>query len=220
MFRRSGSVVSWYVAGSMPDPTSEAFTAALGSHRFRSIEHAASEELSVGWVSPSDPTGESFDTEAMDLDLGVWLRFRVDRKALPAAWIAIHRAEAERAAGRPLSARERRDLRSQVTSELLPRVLPTVKLVDALWEPRRELVLLFGTSKALREEFHKLFFKTFAADLVEADPLGLATRLGLDQAAVGYLSEVAPVPWPRAGATPHPSATPRSTPIAVEEAVG
>jgi len=199
MFRRSGSVVTWFVDGQVPDPRSESFAEALQNHRFRTIENAASEESSVGWVSSGDPTGETFESEALDLDHAVWLRMRIDQKKLPATWVAIHRAEAERSAGRKLSARERRDLKQSLMDSLLPRVLPSVRLIDALYAPSSGLVMLFGTAKSVREEFHKLFFRTFAANLVEADAYGLATRVGLDRDALSYLDEVAPVKWPQDG---------------------
>lgn len=214
MFRRSGSVVSWFVDGKMPDPGSEAFVSALQNHRFRTIENAASEESSVGWVSPGDPTGSSFEREDLDLDLAVWLRMRIDQKKLPSAWVAIHRAEAERSAGRKLSVRERRDLKQSLMDSLLPRVLPSVRLIDALWAPKAGLVMLFGTAKSVREEFSKLFFRTFAVNLAEADPYGLATRVGLDREAQAYLDEVSPVPWP--GEDTRRGSRSRPAPIEIE----
>ena len=199
MFRRSGSVVVWFVDGKMPDPQGETFLDALRNHRFRGIEHAASEEVSVGWVSPGDPTGETIDRDHLDLDGALWLRMRLDHKKLPATWVMIHRAEAERSAGRRLNAGERRELKHSLMDSLLPRVLPSVRLIDALWAPASGVVMLFGTAKGVREEFHKLFARTFAVNLVEADAHGLAARSGLGRDALAYLDEVSPVPWPREG---------------------
>ncbi len=204
MFRRSGSVVTWFVDGQVPDPRSDSFVEALRNHRFRTIENAASEESSAGWVSSGDPTGATFEAEDLDLDHAAWLRMRMDQKKLPATWVAIHRAEAERSAGRKLSTRERRDLKQSLMDSLLPRVLPSVRLIDALYAPASGIVMLFGTAKSVREEFHKLFFRTFAVNLVEADAYGLATRVGLDRDALSYLDEVSPVPWPRDGVRREP----------------
>ncbi len=197
MFRRSGSFTAFHVEGKVPDPRTGAFAEALASQRFRTIEHAASEERSVGWASPGDPTGDTHALEDMDLDAGIWLRVRFDHKKLPAIWLTIHRTEAERSAGRKLSARERKDLKDDLSSRLLPRILPSVRLVDVLYDRKRELVLLFGTSNAVREEFVKLFFRTFATTLVPADAYQLAARAGLDRDTRAYLDEVAPVRWMR-----------------------
>lgn len=195
-FRKSGSVARFVVDGTAPDPRAESFSQALREHRFRSIETAASEEHSFGWVTAVDPTGEHFAPEDVDRPVGAWLRVRIDKKALPAKWVAIHRAAAERAMGRPLSAREKRDLKVDLMQKLLPRVLPSVNLVDALYSPERKLVLLFSTSKAVKEAFQKLFQQSFGVRLIEADPYvsaGLA-RITRDQHA--YLDKVSPVQWP------------------------
>lgn len=197
MFRRSGSFTAFHVEGKVPDPRSPSFVEALASQRFRTIEHAASEEASTGWVSPGDPTGDTYALEDMDLDAGIWLRVRFDQKKLPSIWVTIHRTEAERSAGRKLSARERKDLKEDLASKLLPRILPSVRLVDVLYDKKRQLVLLFGTSNAVREEFVKLFFRTFATTLVPADAYELAARAGLDRDTRAYLDEVAPVRWMR-----------------------
>lgn len=195
MFRRSGSFVAFFVDGRMPDPRSAAFTEALAGQRFRSIESAASEEVSIGWVTSGDPTGDSFELEDIDLDRGLWLQVRTDKKKLPAVWVRIRRAQAERSAGRKLSARERKELKEALMDELLPRILPSVGLTDVLFEPKSGLLLLFGTSTALKDEFQKLWFRTFACNLVECEPHSLAQRSGLDRDALGYLDEVAPVRW-------------------------
>ena len=196
LFRRSGSVVAYFVDGRLPAADSEEFAAQLAKHRFRTIETAANEDSSIGWVTAGDPTGDSFEYEDLELDPGVWLRVRIDKKKLPSAWLQIHRASAERSAGRPLSVRERRELKADLCERLLPRTLPSVQFVDALWLPKQKRVTLFATSKSVREEFEKLFFKTFAAPLEPATPYTLATHSGLDRDRLAYLEEVAPVRWP------------------------
>jgi DNA recombination-dependent growth factor C len=202
--RRSGGIVAWFWSGRLPAWEGDAFSKALARHRFRSIEDAASEEVSVGWVTPADPTGSSFDAEDMQGGPGLWLRMRVDKKALPKAWLQIHRDGTEKACGKKLSGKERRELRDDLMSKLLPRVLPTVKLVDALLLPERSTVLLFATSKALGEAFGKLFFATFSLPLVQADPYQMAHRAGLADEMLGALDRAQAVPWPRAEGAPPP----------------
>lgn len=209
MFRRSGSVVSYYVAGDLGDPRAESFAAALAKQRFRTIEQAASEETSFGWVTANDPTGDSFEFDDLDLDRFVWLRMRVDTKRLPSTWLRIHRSVAERGAGRPLSVRERRELRDDLCRKLLPRTLPAVQFIDALWHREERRVLLFATSTRLREAFESLFVRTFAQSLEQAGPLAIAERAKLDAERQAYLAEVSPVPWPRErrGRAPRRAAT-------------
>jgi DNA recombination-dependent growth factor C len=212
VFRRSGGFVTFLVAGKLPAPDSQGFRDALAQHRFRTIETAAAEQVSVGWVTPRDPTGETFEPEHMRCGNAWWLRVRVDRKQLPAAWVAIYRAAAEHGAGRPLSVREKRELREDLERKLLPRVLPAVKLVDVLWLPERGAMLLFATSRAAQEQFERLVRLTFGKQIEPAAPLRLAQALGLQA------DHLSPVRWPdleRRVKQPAESAAPAA--VAAEE---
>lgn len=204
--RRSGGIVSFHWTGKLPDPREEEFAAALQQHRFRTIEDAASEEVSVGWVTSTDPTGGTFAPEDFEAGVAAWLRLRIDKKALPRKWIMIHRDAAEKAAGRKLSARERRELKDDLSSKLLPRVLPTVNLVDALLFADRKLILLMNTSKSVGEQFHKLFFATFALALERGDPLHSGRHCGLDRELEHRLERIGPVRWPQQKRSPEAAA--------------
>lgn len=200
--RKSGGVVAYYWDGDLPAPGDEAFARALANRRFRTIENAASEEVSIGWVTPADPTGDSFDAEDLDGGSGTWLRFRIDKKVLPMRWLQIHRDAAEKARGKKLSARERRELKDDLSDKLLPRVLPTIQLVDALLFHDRRTLLLFATSKGARETFAKLFFESFALPLERQDPRRSGLRAGLGRDAEAALERLEPMRWPRGDAEP------------------
>jgi hypothetical protein len=213
--RKSGSVVVFHWEGAIPPPDQAEFAAALQQRRFRTIENAASEEVSVGWVTPADPTGDSFAPEDLDGGAAAWLRFRIDRKKLPLRWLQIHRDAAEKARGKKLSARERRELKDDLTEKLLPRVLPTIQLVDALLHHERAMVLLFAQSRTARETFGKLFFETFGVPLQRHDPLAAGLRAGLGAEARHRLERLEPVRWPSAE---RPAAPPRRSADAGAEA--
>ena len=215
--RKSGGVAAYYWEGKLLDPRDDAFAEALSERRFRTIENAASEEVSIGWVTPVDATGDSFACEDLDGGLATWLRFRIDKKAMPMKWLQIHRDTTERARGRKLSAKERRELKDDLMDQLLPRVLPTVTLVDALLFHDRKTVLLFATSNAAREAFGKLFFETFTLQLVPADPLQNALRAGLGDEQQYAVERLEPIRWPdvtRGDRVPEP----KPMPIEVEGA--
>jgi hypothetical protein len=201
VIRKSGGVVVFHWEGALTDPRDAAFAEALATRRFRTIENAASEEVSAGWVTPADPTGDSFDLEDLDGGAGTWLRFRIDKKVLPKKWLQIHRDAAEKARGKKMSARERRELKDDLAEKLLPRVLPAITLVDALLFHDRRVVQLFATGKGARETFTKLFFETFGVPLHRASPLSCAHRAGLDGDAERELERLEPVRWPRAERT-------------------
>lgn len=195
--RRGGSVVAMTYQGKSAHPSDhpEEFSAALAARRFRTIENAASEEVSVGWCTPDDPTGDSFLAEHMDAGPATWLRMRVDNKKLPAEWLAVHRAAAEKAKGRPLNARERRELKDDLTEKLLPRVLPKMGFVDALLFPDRKQVLLLSSSKSARETFGKLWFETFGVPLDVHGPRLMALS-SVDAAGVSVVEKLEPTRWP------------------------
>ena len=195
-FRKSGSLCCLFVEGKLPSAHGEAFLKALEAQRFRSIEDAASEDASFGWVTPGDPTGETFSADDLELGEAVWLRMRSDRKRLPASWVAIYRAAAERSSGKKLTVREKRELKQDLLEKLLPRVLPSVTFVDALWLAEAKCVVLFSTARAQLEAFDSLFCKTFDARLLAADPYVLALRSGITEALQRRLDETSPVKWP------------------------
>jgi hypothetical protein len=124
---------------------------------------------------------------------------RVDKKSLPPAWIAIHRSTAERSRGRPLTRKELRELKEGLERSLLVKVLPSVRLIDALYVPKKARVLVFASGKSVLEEFAKLFHATFDALLVAMTPRTLAQALPLGAERHRYLDEVSPVAWHRSG---------------------
>jgi DNA recombination-dependent growth factor C len=194
--QKSGGVVAFHWDGKITDPHDAAFAAALANRRFRTIEHAASEEVSIGWVTPADPTGNTFALEDLDGGIGTWLRVRIDKKTMPKKWLQIHRDAAEKERGKKLSARERRELKDDLTEKLLPRVLPTITLVNALLFHDKRLVLLFATSKTAREAFGKLFFESFGVPLERANPLQSGLRCSLSDEQKHALERAEPVRWP------------------------
>lgn len=208
--RRSGGFVAFFWTGTLPAPEGGDFALALQRRRFRTIENAASEEVSVGWVTPADPTGDSFTTEDMDGGTGTWLRFRVDRKVLPKKWLQIHRDAAEKAKGKKLSARERRELKDDLMDKLLPRVLPTIQLVDALLFAEKQTVLLFANGKGAREAFGKLFFESFSLPLERGDPLQCGRRADIGKNNQALLERIEPVRWPRPAGDDRPEPSRRA----------
>lgn len=220
--RKSGGVVPYFWQGKILDPRDDEFAEALSTRRFRTIENSASEEVSIGWVTPADPTGDSFTCEDLDGGIGTWLRFRMDKKSMPMRWLQIYRDAAEKARGRKLSAKERRELKDDLMDKLLPRVLPSVNLVDALLFHDRKTVLLFATSKSARETFGKLFFETFTVQLESGDPLQSGLRADLSPEQKHALERLEPIRWPNEGreAPPLPSlreARPAAAEVAVDD---
>ncbi len=187
-FRRNGSFIRFFVEGEVPAFDSDEFLKALAENRFRTIENAASEEESLGWVSPGDASGSSFLREEIVLPGFARLRMRLDKKKLPSAWVRIYMdAEIRAKGGRKLSAKERKELREDIADQLLPRVLPSVKLVDILYQADKKRLFLFASSQNLKESVQNLFFKTFGARLIPATALEVARTLPLNDQQKNFL---------------------------------
>lgn len=194
VLRRGGSAVAmtW---DPKADPSDPSFGTALQSKRFLSIETAASEENSVGWVTPADPTGDAFAPDELVAGQCWWLRFRMDAKKLPASKMQMEIANAERARGKKLSARERRELKDDLHERLLPGILPRTTMVDVLVSPDRRTALVLSSSKAAREAFGELSNGSFLFYPKRLSAGELAnTRRG--EAPVGRLSRHM---WPGGG---------------------
>ncbi len=181
-FRKNGSFIRFFVEGEVPAFDSDEFLKALAENRFRTIENAASEEESLGWVSPGDASGSSFLREEIVLPGFARLRMRLDKKKLPSAWVRIYMdAEIRAKGGRKLSAKERKELREDIADQLLPRVLPSVRLVDIVYQASKKRVFLFASSQNLKESLQNLFFRTFGARLIPATALEIAETLPLSK---------------------------------------
>lgn len=208
-FKKGGSFVRFFVEGSIPEPSSEQFFEALAEERFRTIENAASEEVSAGWVSPSEPSGQDFLREDILLGDYVRLRIRVDKKKLPASWLAIHMSAEIRARdGQKISAKERKAIRADIEDRVLPRTLPSVSFLEVVYVPAKAEVLLFSTSAAAAAECAKLFHRSFGAQLVEVDPSTLAGRASLPEDQLRYIDQCSPFSLRRKAedrATPTPA---------------
>jgi hypothetical protein len=191
--RRGGSAVafSW---NRDADPTAPKFSEALAAHRFRSIERAASEEVSVGWVTPGDATGDSFEAEDMCAGSAGWLRFRRDVKKLPAARLQMEIANAERARGKRLSARERRELKDHLHEQLLPGILPRTTLTDVLVSGDCRTALLLTSGASARDALGELTNGALQFYPTRLSAGELATRVHGD--AVGKLQREV---WPGGG---------------------
>jgi hypothetical protein len=187
--RRSGSFVRFFLDGELP--VGDGWVKGFERDRFKGIEDASSEEESIGWVSPGDPTGKGFDAADCWVQEAVAVRIRVDRKRVPAKWMWIHMT-VELAGRDRMTAREKRDLREEVSRRILPRVLPVVSWIDVLIVPKKREALVFGASGKSVEVFRGLMLRTFELRAAAAEPRELALRMGLSAERLQYLEECSP----------------------------
>lgn len=171
--RRSGTIAAFTYSNG-PDFDSSELSQQLGKARFRHIDLAATEEVSAGWVTPGDPSGNTFELDDMDAWSARWLRVRVDAKKLPAERVKQRFAEWARAHGKKPTAKQRREIKDELAGEILPKMLPTSKSFDVLVYPSQQVVLVFAAGKAGRETACKLWRESFGSDLEPLDVVGLS----------------------------------------------
>lgn len=168
--RRGGGLTAFHIERF--DPESRRVIEAMAEHRFRSIETAASEETSVGWVRPGDPSGGAVDPELLG-DGMAWLQLRRDVKRLPGWRLQLELDGIEKTAGRPLTGKQRRQAKQEIRDRLLPTWPVTSNVLDVL--VRGDRVLLLSSSKGAVEQFHGLWRDTFGD---QPRPLGPTTLAG------------------------------------------
>lgn len=192
--RRGGSAVAmtW---DPKHDPADAGFLELLRSKRFLSIERAASEETSIGWVTPGDPTGDTFELEDLDAGGCWWLRFRMDAKKLPASKLQMEITAHERTRGKRLSARERRELKDHLHEQLLPGILPRTTFVDVVLSSDRKRALVLSSSKKAREAFTELVNGSFGFYPEPVAPGVLAGRMIGDD----KVAKLIRTTWPGSG---------------------
>ncbi len=197
--RTSGSFRRYIVRGVKARPDDDAFFDALKKHRFRSIEDQPTEAPSIGWVSHGTFGATDFRTETVFLGKAVLLRLRIDRKKVPSNAIRVRLAELLSGQGK-VTKKTRDAARKQVEKEILTRTVPATSVVDVLWAPAQERLLLASTSNAVHDAFTRAFKETFGAmpELATATPL--AERVTAKQVDARVLRRLAPISTDATGA--------------------
>ncbi len=130
-------------------------------------------ELRCGWELPlnpeledSLPQREKWDISDCLFEDGILLRFRIERKTVPAQllqaivrqrWQDKEKPEEDEQPARAL----KKQVHDEVREELLQLALPSISFVDAYWKDQDDLVYLFSQSKMARDCFEELFRKSF-----------------------------------------------------------
>lgn len=196
--RRSGSVTRFFLQGSLPGAGDHAWVEAFRKHRFRTIEDANSEEESAGWVSHADTTGSVFPEEECLLEQVVCVRLRMDKKKAPTRWLQIRLGAELRNAGK-VSPQRKKEIKQKILDELLPRVLPSVTLIDVLIRPRTKELLLFSTGLGACDALRKLVLTTFGAKALAADARQTALHGKLPQELLKALDQASPTSFAASG---------------------
>jgi len=112
------------------------------------------------------------------------LGMRVDAWSIPATTLKIYtEAEVRRVMTEQkresLSRYEHAEARERVTLELKRRILPTIKVIDMVWNLEQNVVRFFNSSQRSNLDFLDLFEATFALSLM---PCGAYSAIQSEQA--------------------------------------
>jgi DNA recombination-dependent growth factor C len=156
----------------------------LSKFQGKKINLSSKRTESISWVMPKCSATEELDENSTwDMshcltDDGFLLRMRIEKKAVPPELLRLMLMNKTqilaKQRSKPISRAEKKEIKEEVSLELLERALPSILYIDALWEESTGRLLLFSTGKRIKELFEDLFRKTFAdsieADLVRVDP--------------------------------------------------
>lgn len=168
---------------------------------FQSIENTADEET-WGWVELDDNDRAEFDVPGAYERGDYWvLTLRRDQRKLPAALVRtyVQRAAKARLASQPqrerLSKAELKNLREEITHDLLRQTLPTPSCVDVLWHRPTDQVVITSLQNKQLDTVVELFKSSFPGlRLVAQHPLGWARQLVANEAGQEQLEQLNAAP--------------------------
>lgn len=146
----------------------------LGEYVFMSIEDAPVEEA-IGWVPPLRVFDRTFKHEDVFMDRNLFLAMRVDRKSVSRVLVdakineLLHKGEAS-----PKGRQELKQLKEDLTHELLAKTLPSPRIVEGVVDLDRNTLYLNTASHRSSKLFINLFEKTFGVLPVHMDPTAFA----------------------------------------------
>ena len=167
--------------GGTPDVSARTLVELLGKHAFRgSLDDPRKEERS-GWVTQESLLDTSFVLERTYVAPYLLFALRTDRKAIPPALLrALVDQEVQQflqdTGLERLPAGMKTELKERIEEKYLPRILPTVAVVEVCWNLQTDTVLVMASSDKAIDRVAKQFSATFSRALREVTAPRLAMR--------------------------------------------
>ena len=206
------SFKTFHVEGEPPNDFQQAYLHNLQSHFFEPLSPVGDDERSVGWVPAQDPIAAEFQRNQVFFNQYIVFAMRIDKWSLPTPWVKaltkkkieerLPELEAEEAKKqkedgklRPtakLSKREKDKIKLEVITEVKQKILPTMKIIDVVWNISECTVRFWSTSNAVCDEFAELFEATFGLTLNQDSPFLMAQHLGMTEKQLDSMVEAEP----------------------------
>lgn len=179
------AVRRYVVLDPLPQNPRARLTKGLRAHAFMPLDPKSDQDKTFGWVSILDGDDADLHPEKVFFVApgGEQLRaaLRTDVLKPPASevrrQVAARGAEIEANEGRPLSRREKRLLKEEVSRELRLRAFPRVKIIDWVWDLDGARVYLWSQTKGANEVFLDQFTKSFGLRIEVEGPARWAAEL-------------------------------------------
>ncbi len=190
------------VQGEPPKGFREAYLKAVQLRAFAPLQPEQPEQESVGWCVAGRVFELSFDYDALYYGDELALGLRVDRWRIPSAVLRAHLAEerlsqlSKRGVER-LSRAQQEELKLRVLTRLRKRSLPSMKLMDLVWDLRTGTLRFWSHSTRMQELLRERFEQTFDFELVADSPWTLAEP-ALDARGLEALTQLSPLSLGRA----------------------
>ena len=195
------SFKTFYVNGEPPNDFQDKYLHLLQSHFFEPLSPVGDDERSVGWVPTQDPIATEFTRDQVFFNQYIVFSMRIDKWALPSAWVKaltkqaiaerLPELDAEEAQKqtdegklRPkakLSKQEKNKIKLEVVTKVKQRTLPSMKIIDVVWNANEHTLRFWCSSNKVCEEFAELFEKTFGLTVDMDSPFLMAQHLGLSE---------------------------------------
>ena len=193
----SAAVTKYLVNGKIEEPVLETIRSGLEK---RTIMEAGSEsqEKCVGWTSLERPYLPDLSGSSFVVGPHIVFSLRIDKKTLPSKVVKMQCAlEMDRRmveTGRDfLSREEKKQIKEHVELVLLSRIPATPNVYDILWNVEDNMVWLFSTQGAVKEELESLFFDSFGVTLIPLFPFTEAElTCGLTESQLDRLATLSP----------------------------
>lgn len=206
------SFKTFYVEGEPPNDFQREYLEKLQKHFFVPLSPIGEDERSIGWVSVQDPIAEAFSHDQVFFNQYIVFALRIDKWALPSAWVKAltkkaiaermpelskEEAELQKAEGkmRPrakLSKNEKNKIKLEITTHIKQNMLTSMKIVDVCWNIAEGKLRFWSLSSALCDEFAELFKETFGLEIHLDSPFLMAKELGLTEKQLDAMVEADP----------------------------
>jgi DNA recombination-dependent growth factor C len=152
-------------------------------------------ELSLGWTSFEDFTDTEFSRSSYVRSTYIALGFRIDTIRVPPRILEIHLKKqiqsVLKTSGRTrLSSTERRELKERVKESLLKQILPSIQVIDVIWDTAKSTIYLGTLSAKTRERFEEHFKRCFGLSILPIIPFIRAEELLQIRGKAGILETV------------------------------